>query len=98
MYFYPTVDYRSLVGVVISIPLSNKVIFLVCLYGFLSCSSSHLPLGSVSFKNNCIELWKIKRSVAVHMVRHAIPSLMGEGFSCDLLHAHAFCFPRKEIK
>lgn len=63
MYFYPTVDYRSLVGVVISIPLSNKVIFLACLYGFLSCSSSHLPLGSVSFKNNCIELRKIKRSV-----------------------------------
>lgn len=31
MYFYPNMDYSSLVGMVVSIPLSNQVIFLAYL-------------------------------------------------------------------
>lgn len=44
MYFYPGMNYRSLVGVVISIPLRNQVIFLVSLSAFLKCSAHTFPL------------------------------------------------------
>lgn len=83
---------------VISIPLSNRVIFIVCFYAFLNCSSSHMLLGSVSFKNNFTELWKRMKKVSRMHGVDAIPSFMGEGFSHDLLQVHAFCFPHKEIK
>lgn len=31
MYFHPSMDYSTLLSVIISIPLSNQVIFLACL-------------------------------------------------------------------
>lgn len=85
MYFYPTMDYRSLVVVVISISPSNRVIFLVCLYAFLNCPSSRLPLSSISFKNNGVEVQKIiKINVYVPTVQLMISFPTEEGFLCDL--------------
>lgn len=93
MYFYPTMDYRSLVVVVISIPPTNQVIFLVSSYAFLNCSSSQLPLSSISFKNNCVELQKIiKRNVFVPTVQLMISFLVEEGFLCDLRKFMHFAF------
>lgn len=78
-------DYRSLVVVVISIPPSNRVIFLACLYAFLNCPSSQLPLSSISFKNNGVEVQKIiKINVCVPTVPLMISFPTEEGFLCDL--------------
>lgn len=83
-----------------SIPLNNQVIFTVHLSAFLTCTSSQLPLRSISFKNNYIELQKIINiNVFVVTAQHMISStLMEKGFLCNLLHIHAFCFPYKEMK